>query len=265
MVVRKVYKILISDFEDTLLDEEDAIPLSTMLSLDRIRNQKITYTVISKKSFKTVLDYNKDFPFMDYIIVLDGAYVYDVNKDKPLFKRNIAISIIKKIYKVFEDYNLCFYTLDWCNYTKDVVKGDNVRKIGDFKVFSAFHKDNIFKVEIRCNKRIDQSRALKELEELNLDITYYARNDEEKGYYVEIVMAECSRLDAISRICKARRCGLKDVVFVGSDDDNISVFKKVGLSFAVDNSSSKLKKSSNKTTVSNYDKAVETVIKGCFK
>ena len=200
-----MYKILISDFEDTLLDEEDAIPLSTMLSLDRIRNNNVAYTVITKRNFKSVLDYNKDFPFMDYIIALDGAYVYDVKKDKVLFKRNIAISIVKKISKVFEDYNLCFYTLDWCNYTKESVTGDNVRKIGDFKVFSAFHKDNIFKIEIRCEKKIDQSRALKELDELNLDITYYARNDLDKGYYVEIVMAECSRLDAIIKICKARR------------------------------------------------------------
>lgn len=260
-----MYKILISDFENTLLDEEDAIPLSTMLSLDKIRNENIAYAVVSRKNFKSVLEYNKDFPFMDYIIVLDGAYVYDVNKEKTLFKRNISISIVKKISKVFEDYNLCFYTLDWCNYTKDKVVGDNVRKIGDFKVFSAFHKDNILKIEIRCNKKIDQSRALKELDELNLDIMYYSRNDEEKGYYIEIVMADCCRLDAINRICKVRKSSLRDVVFVGSDDDDISVFKKVGLSFAVDNSSAKLKKYATKTTVSNYDKAVETVIKGCFK
>ena len=259
-----MYKILISDFEDTLLDEEDAIPLSTMLSLDKIRNDGVAYAIVSRKTFKSVLDYNKDFPFMDYIIALDGAYVYDVNKDKPLFKRNIAISIVKKINKVFEDYNLCFYTLDWCNYTKDKVAGDNVRKIGDFKVFSAFHKDNILKIEIRCDKKIDQTRALKELDELNLDVTYYGRNDDEKGYYIEIVMADCCRLDAINRICKARKSSLRDVVVIGSDDDNIPVFKKVGLSFAVDNASLKLKKSATKTTVSNYDKAVETVIKGCF-
>ena len=77
-------------------------------------------------------------------------------------------------------------------------------------------------------------------------------------------MADCCRLDAINRICKARKSSLRDVVVIGSDDDNIPVFKKVGLSFAVDNASLKLKKSATKTTVSNYDKAVETVIKGCF-
>ena len=63
-----MYKILISDFEDTLLDIEDAIPLSTMLSLDKIRNEKVSYAVVTRKNFKSVLDYNKDFPFMDYII-----------------------------------------------------------------------------------------------------------------------------------------------------------------------------------------------------
>lgn len=255
-----MYKILISDFEDTLIDEEDAIPLSTMLALDKVRNNKITYGIITKRNFRSILEYNKDFPFVDYIIVLDGAYVYDVNKDKPLFKRNVSISIVKKIKKVFDDYNLCFYTLDWCNYTKERVEGDNVRKIGDFKVFSDFHKDNIFKVEIRCKNRKEQTEVLNELDELNLDIEYFSRNDKEKGHYIEIVMAECGRLDAVNRICKDRKASIKDTVLVGCDDDNLKLFKKVGLSVAVDNASSKLKKAAKEVTVSNFDKGVEKII-----
>ena len=264
VVVKIVYKVLISDFEDTLIDEEDAIPLSTMLALDKIRNKKVAYVTISNNNFKSVLDYNKDFSFIDYIIVLNGAYIYDVNKAKALYKRNIAISIVKKIKKVFEDYNLCFYTLDWCNCTQELVEGDNVRKIGDFKVFSAFHKDNIFKVEIRCKNKKEQASVLKELEELNLDVNFFSRNSESKGFFVEIVMSECSRLDAVQRICKARKTRLKDSIIVTCSEDDSDILKKVGLAYAVDNASNKVKKMVDKVTLSNLDKGVERVIMDNF-
>ncbi len=257
-----MYKILISDFENTLIDEEDAIPLSTMLAIDKIRSCGIAYGIISKKSFKTVMDYNKDFPFLDYIIVLNGAYVYDVNKDKPLYKKNITTSIIKKIKKVFEEYNLCFYTLDYCNYTKDIVPFDNARKIGDFKVFSKFHKDNIFKIDIRCSSKADQSKILNVLEELDLNIRYQAKKD--SSYYVEIFMKDCSLLAAIEEICKAREASKNETIIVGSSDDNAEVFKRIGKSYAVLNASNKLKKVASNITVSNLDKAVEVVIKESF-
>ena len=259
-----MYKLLISDFENTLIDIEDAIPLSTMLALDKVRNSGVSYCVITNKSFKSVLDYNKDFPFMDYIIASNGAYVYDVNNGKALIDKNIPISIVKKIKKVFDDYNLCFYTLDWCNYTKDIVREDNVRKIGDFKVFSSFHKNSIYKIEIYCSSKKEQTTILNELKELELDLNYSTHNND-KGYYIEIVMDGCSRLDAINTICKMEKIELDDVIMIGYNDDNVSVFKKIGLSYAVDNSSSKIKKSACEVTVSNYDKAVETVIESCFK
>ena len=78
-------------------------------------------------------------------------------------------------------------------------------------------------------------------------------------------MSECSRLEAIQKICKARKISLKDTVVIGCDEDNIPIFKKAGLSFAVESASTKLKKIATNITLSNTDKAVETVIKGCFK
>lgn len=259
-----MYKLLISDFEDTLIDEEDAIPLSTVLEIDKIRNNKVLFGIFTKRNFKSILEYNKDFPIVDYIIALDGSYIYDVKKDKPLFKRNVAISIVKKIKKVFDEYNLCFYTLEWCNFTKEKVEGDNVRKIGDFKVFSEFHRDNIFKVEIRCKNRKEQTEALKILEDLNLDIEFYSRNDKLKGHFIEIVGAECNRLDAINRICRDKHIGIKDTLLVCQDDDNLALIKKVGFSVCVENSSSKVKKACKDITTSNLDKGVEKVIAKYF-
>ena len=254
-----MYKILISDFEDTLIDNEDAIPLSTMLSLDKMRTSHIPFVIMTKKSLKLVLDYNKDFPFIDYVICMDGAYVYDVKESKTLIHKNIAISIVKKIKKNFEKYNLCFYTLDWCNYTKKEISKENQRKIGDFNVFSKFHKDNIFKIEIHTSSKQEQISIINQLEEMKLDIQYFEKK--EKDYYVEIFMKECSRLLAINKICTKNHISLQEVVFIGAMEENMESYEKVGMSIAVENANRKLKKVSHEVTVSNNEKPVERAIK----
>lgn len=254
-----MYKILISDFEDTLIDNEDAIPLSTMLSLDKMRTYSIPFVVMTNKSLKSILEYNKDFPFVDYIICMDGAYVYDAKESKALIHKNIGVSIIKKIKKNFDQFNLCFYTLDWCNYTKKEINKENQRKIGDFNVFSKFHKDNIFKIEIHTSSKKEQVSIMSQLEEMNLDIQVQAKK--EKDYFVEVFMKGCSRLQAVDKICNKNHISLQEVVFIGANENNLDSYTKVGMPIAVDNANKKLKKASIEVTVSNNEKAVELAIK----
>lgn len=254
-----MFKILISDFEDTLIDSEEAIPLSTMLAIDKVRNNNISFGILTDLSFKSMLDYNKDFPFVDYIIFLDGSYIYDVNKSKPLFKKHISSSIIKKINKIFSDFNICFYTLDFCNCTKERINKLNSRKIGDFKVFCDFHKDSIYKIEIHAKSKKEINSIITRLEEEKINLNYTSKKNDD--YYVELIMEECGRLQAIERICKVKKASLKDVIMVSASDDNIEILKKVGFSIGMNNASSKLKKVTKAETCNNDEKAVEKVIK----
>ena len=255
-------KLLISDFENTLIDEEEAIPLSTMLSLDKVRSMGNYFAVFSECSFSSLIAYNRDFPFLDYIVLFNGAFIYDVNAEKELCKNNIPLSIIKKIKKSFDDYNLCFYSLDWCNYTKEEVPGDFVRKIGDFKTFSSFHKDNIFKIRIYCSSKKEQTAIISELNDLKLELTILSKKD--KKYFVELLMGDCSRLNAAKMLCTYNKMKFEDLVFLGYSDDNVPLAKKIKCSYAVSNSESKLKKVVNSVIGSNYDKAIEAVIDECF-
>ena len=261
-MVSKVPKLLISDFENTLIDQEEAIPLSTMLCLDKVRSKGNYFSVFSECSFSSLIAYNRDFPFLDYIILFNGAFIYDVNAEKEICKDNIPLSIIKKIKKSFDNYNLCFYSLDWCNYTKEEVPGDFVRKIGDFRTFSSFHKDNIFKIRIYCSSKKEQTSIVSELKELKLDLTILPKKD--KKYFVELLYGDCSRLNAVKLLCNYNKIKFDDIVFLGYSDDNIPLAKKIKDTYAVANGDSKLKKVVNHVTGSNYEKAIESVIDECF-
>ena len=103
-------KIVVSSFYNTLINYEEAIPTSTMLEIDRIRNKKVLFTVSTNGLYNEILEYNKDFPFVDYIISLNGSYVYDVLNNKCIYKQKIAKNDIKKIYNSFKNYKISYYT-----------------------------------------------------------------------------------------------------------------------------------------------------------
>lgn len=58
-----MYKLFVSDFDGTLINSEEAIPLSTMVEIDRIRKLGVKFCIATGRILKSILDYNRDFPF----------------------------------------------------------------------------------------------------------------------------------------------------------------------------------------------------------
>ena len=85
-------KMIVSSFYNTIIDYEEAISASTVLEIDRIRKKGIVFSVCTNRQYQEILDYNHDFHFVDYIVSLNGSYVYDVNKSKCLFKKKISLT-----------------------------------------------------------------------------------------------------------------------------------------------------------------------------
>ena len=102
-------RMLISSFYNTIIDKEDAIPMSTMLEIDKLRKKGILFSVCTNRDKDEVLYYNHDYPFLDYIIAYNGNYIYDVNKKKSLFSNYLKKSIIKEIENIFKDYKINYY------------------------------------------------------------------------------------------------------------------------------------------------------------
>ena len=71
-------KMIVSSFYNTLIDEEDAIPTSTMFTLDEYKKNGCLFTVLTNRDIDDVLYYDESFPFIYYIIGFNGSVVYDV-------------------------------------------------------------------------------------------------------------------------------------------------------------------------------------------
>lgn len=228
-------RMVVSSFYNTLINYEEAIPTSTMLEIDRIRNKGILFTISTNGLHTEILDYNKDFPFVDYIISLNGSYVYDVLNNKCIYKQKIAKLDVKKIYNSFKNYKINYYTENKLlnNYNETLNK-------------------DIYKIEIE-----DYSDT--NIENINCNLSVLEKNNKK---YLEIISNKCNSYIALEKITKFNN---NEILVVTGNDSDIELCKNIKNSYIVANASNELKKIIKKKTMSNDEYGVEKVIKNVIK
>ena len=223
-------KMVACSFYNTLIDKEDAIAMSTMLQIDKIRNKNIKFTVLTNRSFNEVLYYNRDFPFIDYIISYNGNCILDVNNNKIIYKNYLDKKYIKEILNKYKDNKIYLYS--------------------ENEVLDKFNYNNydIYKIEIELKRK-----DLKNISS-NLSVLKY-RNK----YYLEITATE----DYSCLINLLRKLNInKDelLLIIGNDSEKLLI-KDIPNTYIIGNSSKILKNLTIKKTSSNNFKGVEKVIK----
>ena len=255
-----MYKMVVSDFYNALIDQEEAIPLSTMIEIDKIRRRGILFCISTSKSARVVIDYNKDFPFIDYVIAFNGSYVYDVTSNIVLYNKNLSVSVIKKLYKMFRDDNICFYTLDYCNYIGKYKDKDYSKKIDDFSLFIEENKKNIYSVKICVNTMKEAIKIKESIKSLDFKVSIYIKESENK-FFVGVYSGMSDKFNSLQKLCKLKKIDLSQVVAIGVSEDSYQIVKNVGNSYCLSNASEKLKNISKNIGFDNNEKGVEQVIK----
>lgn len=258
-----MYKMVVSDFFGTLINSEEAIPLSTMIELDRIRKNSILFSITTSKSAKVVIDYNKDFPFIDYVVAFNGSYVYDLVNNKVIYDKGLGVTTVKKLYKLFSNKDLCFYTLDCCNYTGIYKDNDYSEMLIEVLPFIEENKNGIYKVKV-CVKSLKEARdVVKKIEVNEVKVDSYIKK--EYGIYiVEITNSINNKFLGIKKILRGNKIELEEVLAICSSESSLDLVKNVGCGICVSNANSKLRKLVREKTFSNEEKGVEHIIRKYF-
>lgn len=258
-----MYKMVVSDFFGTLINSEEAISLSTMIELDRIRKEGVLFTITTSKSARLVVDYNKDFPFIDYIVTFNGGYVYDLNNNQVIYDKGLGVTVLRKLYKMFSDKDLCFYTLNYCNYTGKYKDKDYSEMLIDVLPFIEENKNGIYKLKICCCGLREAHEVKSKIEECGLKVVCYIKQDY-GVYVVEVTNASNSKLLGIKKILRNNKISLDEVMAICSSSSSVELVSEVGLGISVRNAESGVKKCAKEETLSNEEKGVEVAIKKYF-
>ncbi len=260
-------KMVVADFNGTLIDNEEAIPMTTVLAIDEIRNAGNLFVVATGKIPTTVLDYNKDFNFLDYVIACNGAYIYDVSREKVIFKEAILREVLREIKQSFEDSSPIYFCTPNEAYlyisTIYQEKNDKIMK-SDIKYFNRFlskYKKHIYKIEIVFSCKKDAEKKMKELNKRKLPINFNIQTYNEKNYFIEITAKGVDKFTAVEFLSHQENIKIKDVIAIGDSYNDIRMIKRVGCGIAVSNAVDEVKKVARKQTSSNNDRGVEKVLK----
>ena len=229
-------KMVSSSFYNTLIDNEEAIPKTTMLEIDCIRKKNILFTINTNRHYQEVLDYNKSYNFIDYIISLNGSYIYDVNNEKCLFKKKLSTVNLKKIKELYNDKEILYYTED--------------------SVLKDFDNNEIYKVEIKINNDLDD--LLKRANKLKVNMSTLRINNEE---FLEMTSNNASMFTGLDKISLKNNFDLKKILSICGNDSDLPIVKNIEKAFIVKNASNLLKKETKRVTFSNNEKGVERVLK----
>lgn len=223
-------KMVASSFYNTLIDKEEAIPMSTMLQIDRIRNNNIKFSILTNRSHNELTYYNKDFPFIDYIVSFNGNYVIDINNNKTIYKNPLTSNKIKNTLEKYKENKILLYSEDSI-YEKD-----------------SFNGETVYKIEIELKR--------KDLNNLESDDITFKYN---KKTYLEIT--ESNDYKGLFKLLEY--LGIKETELceiIGNESEEI-LLSKIPNTYIIGNSPKSLKAKTTKKTSSNNFKGVEKIIK----
>ena len=244
-----MYKLIVSSFLNTIINDYEEIPMSTVALIDELRRSGIKFVIATGKDIDSIIYYNRDFPFMDYLITSNGAYIYDMNKNKVIFKKNIGIRTIKRIIKSYYDKSIIYLTNDR---TRNLISNEKDKFIEE-------NKNNIYKIDLYFENKLTAEQSLKEISLLELDINTNLQIYNDK-YYIEITHSSASKDKALERIAKKLKIDTKDIISFGSGYNDIELLTKT-YGVAMKNACKKLKSVANDITLDNNSKGVEIYLK----
>ncbi len=258
-----MYKLIVSDFDNTLIDDFEEVPASTVVLFDKLRRSGVRIAIATGRSLKSVLDYNRDFTFCDYLITSNGAYIYDVVKEKVIYKKNIGVSKVKKIVKMYYDDAIIYLTDNntW-NLISDKSAYDidyDVIKQDDYMNFINENKTNIYKMELYFNSLSKAKKALKEIKDSCVGVFANLQIHGDK-YIVEVTDSSINKLVGVEKICSKLKISLDNVMAFGDGYNDIELLSNVECSVSVNNAVDELKKISKYETYDNNSKGVEKFI-----
>lgn len=220
-------KMVVCTFENTLIDDEESISMKTMLEIDRLRNSGYLFTTISENDLDYVLSYNRDFPFLDFIVFFDGAGIFDTKLNKVILKKKINYTTTKKIINISLDYDIYVYT---------AFQKIKINSIDDI----VNHKKDILRIDI-FGKNI--TTLYKKLIALDLDINI-TKTDHIK------ILSNCSRCFSVDTICMKKKIDISNCFVIGGCILDIETINKYRGN-SINNAPLKLRRISNRVSVNN--------------
>ena len=252
----KKYKLIATDFDDTLLRDDKTVSDYTKNTLLKYKNANFLIVGVTARSLlrcKKVCDIN----MFNYLILNNGASIYDVLSDQIDVIDYINYDTLLSIYSKFNSIskNILYCTND-IYYVKErlyddetsIVIGDDISSIKDkivAKITIILTDDNLLEYYM---KHINNNYK---------DIRAFIMQDSKADHKgIMIMPLNINKGYTLKLLGDKTKINLSEMIFFGDSINDIEAIKCVGCSVAMENSFENIKKASKYVTKSNSSDGV---------
>ena len=252
------YKIISMDFDGTLLTSDKKVSdknKKILLNLKKENHIIVGITARNLSSVKNVCDIN----MFNYLILNNGAYIYDVENNKTSIISNIDKNTAIEITNYFEKDA---YQIDYCSLNNYYVyKNEDIDNRAFFKKIK-----NIDEVEekiARMNVFLDDNIKIKNSVEYlknnykNLEVLEMSDTDTKNSkIWLVCTSKGTNKLETLKKLCIKLDTDIDKVIFFGDGANDISIISQVGLGVAMGNALEEVKNQAKEITLSNNEDGI---------
>ena len=252
------YKIISMDFDGTLLTSDKKVSDKNKKILLNFKKEKyiiVGITARNLSSVKNVCDIN----MFNYIILNNGAYIYDVeNKDTTTLSE-----IDKKVaVKITDYFEKDAYQIDYCSLNKYYIyKNENIDNREFFKKVKSIDevKEKIARMNIFIKDNIKIKNSLEYIENnyKNLEVIEMSDTDTKNSKtWLAFTSKGTNKLETLKKLCLKLDIDINEVIFFGDGGNDLSIISNVGLGVAMGNALEEVKNKAKKITLSNNEDGI---------
>lgn len=257
----KVYKIVFSDLDGTLLNKQHLISENTIAKIRTLSYQGIPFIFVSARSPGGMAHIAASVGIPSPIVCYSGALILDherqVIKSTPV-KRETARQVIESIKGQWPQVSVSLYSgYDWYTdsvHDRRVCQERDITGVVPVQVsFQEILKRNIEIHKLYCLCSKEEGEALEKGLTQQFPMLAVHRSG---GISVEIMDQSANKAEAAAILCDTYQIDLKEAVAFGDNFNDIDMLKAVGLGAAMGNAPKEVQRQADYITLDNQQEGV---------
>lgn len=271
------YKLILTDLDETLLDENKLISKENLASIKAASEMGIKFAIASSRAYKT-LEYYKDIlAIKPSVICYNGAYSID-EQGHIIENCYLSKELLLNIIKIADEHNIYYH------FYKNGIMFSNRFEYGTKRFYNSnLSLDKKYKIEIRllpdCKDYIENNNIclhkivlmdndIQKLQLLRKELSLINEIEFSKSSWnnMEIVKSGIDKGTALKKLCSYYNIPVESCIAVGNDENDIPMIKAAGLGVAVKNADSEVKILADYITENDneHDAIAEVIKKFCL-
>ena len=251
------YKIISMDFDGTLLTSDKKVTKNTKDILLKYKNLGYIIVGITARNFMSV-KHVCDINMFNYIILNNGANIYDVKNENFISFSNINHSTIEEILKYFNNiadaFNFC--TLNKYYLYKGIAQSEFVTKINDYKEIN----EDIVRINIFLDEnKYDIDSYVNYIKENYKELDAFVMKDtdgDKNSSWIAINVKDINKYTGLCSLCSKLNINTDEVIFFGDSSNDLKIINKVGMGVAMGNALKEVKTMAKNVTLTNDEEGI---------